>query len=105
MAPPSSLSGGNQQKIVIAKLLNRELKVLILDEPTKGVDILAKYSIYEIINELAKQGYAIIMISSEMSEVLGVSDRIVVMHSGRVTATMNTKKATQETIMEASIKR
>lgn len=105
MAPPSSLSGGNQQKIVIAKLLNRELKVLILDEPTKGVDILAKYSIYEIINELAKQGYAIIMISSEMSEVLGVSDRIVVMHSGRVTATMNTKKATQEKIMEASIKR
>lgn len=105
MAPPSSLSGGNQQKIVIAKLLTRELKVLILDEPTKGVDILAKYSIYEIINELAKQGYAIIMISSEMSEVLGVSDRIVVMHSGRVTKTMLTKKATQEKIMEASIKR
>ena len=105
IAPPSSLSGGNQQKIVIAKLLNRELKVLILDEPTKGVDILAKYSIYEIINELARQGYAIIMISSEMSEVLGVSDRIVVMHSGRATATMDTKKATQEKIMEASIKR
>ena len=103
-APPSSLSGGNQQKVVFAKLLNCELKVLILDEPTKGVDILAKYSIYEIINSLAKQGYAIIMISSEMSEVLGMADRIVVMRSGHLAAEMPIKGATQEKIMEASVK-
>lgn len=104
MAPPSSLSGGNQQKVVFAKLLNRDLKVLILDEPTKGVDILAKYSIYEVINDLAKQGYAIIMISSEMSEVLGMADRIIVMRSGRIAKEMSIKVATQEKIMEASVK-
>ncbi|MCQ2793755.1 MAG: sugar ABC transporter ATP-binding protein [Bacilli bacterium] len=104
IAPPSSLSGGNQQKVVFAKLLNRDLKVLILDEPTKGIDILAKNSIYEIINELAAQGHAIIMISSEMPEVLGVADRIVVMRSGHIAAEMLTKDATQEKIMEASVK-
>ena len=102
--PPSTLSGGNQQKVVLAKLLNKDLKVLILDEPTKGIDILAKNSIYEIINELAARGYAIIIISSEMSEVLGMADRIVVMHSGRVTAEINKIDATQEKIMEASLK-
>lgn len=104
IAPPSALSGGNQQKVVFAKLLANNLKVLILDEPTKGIDILAKYSIYEIINELAAQGYAIIMISSEMPEVLGVADRIVVMHAGKVSAEMRVEDATQEKIMEASVK-
>ena len=83
-APPSSLSGGNQQKVVFAKLLNCDLKVLILDEPTKGIDVGAKYSIYEIMNELTANGYAIIMVSSEMPEVLGMADRIVVMRNGRV---------------------
>ena len=100
---PSSLSGGNQQKVVAAKLLDCDLKVLILDEPTKGIDVGAKYSIYEIINELAKTGYAIIIVSSEMPEVLGMADRIVVMKSGRVTALFNAEEATQEKIFEASV--
>lgn len=103
IAPPSSLSGGNQQKVVFAKLLSCDLKVLILDEPTKGIDVGAKYSIYEIMNELAENGYAIIMISSEMPEVLGMADRIVVMKSGRVTGEFKINEATQEKILEASL--
>ena len=103
-APPSSLSGGNQQKVVFAKLLSCDLKVLILDEPTKGIDVGAKYSIYEIMNELASNGYAIIMVSSEMPEVLGMADRIVVMKSGRVTGQFESGKTTQEMILEASLK-
>lgn len=100
---PSSLSGGNQQKVVFAKLLNCALKVLILDEPTKGIDVGAKHSIYEIMNELAAKGYAIIMVSSELPEVLGMADRIVVMSSGRVTGRFDIKSATQEKILEASL--
>ena len=103
VAPPSSLSGGNQQKVVFAKLLSCDLKVLILDEPTKGIDVGAKYSIYEIMNELAASGYAIIMVSSEMPEVLGMADRIVVMKSGRVTGNFDIKEATQEKILAASL--
>lgn len=102
-APPSSLSGGNQQKVVFAKLLNCPLKVLILDEPTKGIDVGAKYSIYEIMNELAANGYAIIMVSSEMPEVLGMADRIVVMKSGHVTGEFDNKEVSQEMIMAASL--
>ena len=102
-APPSSLSGGNQQKVVFAKLLNCDLKVLILDEPTKGIDVGAKNSIYEIINELAANGYAVIIVSSEMPEVLGMADRIVVMRSGRVTGRFDIKDATQEKILAASL--
>lgn len=103
VAPPSSLSGGNQQKVVFAKLLSCDLKVLILDEPTKGIDVGAKYSIYEIMNELTQSGYAVVMISSEMPEVLGMADRIVVMKSGRVTGRFDTSDATQEKILEASL--
>ncbi len=102
-APPSSLSGGNQQKVVFAKLLNCDLKVLILDEPTKGIDVGAKNSIYEIINELTASGYAVIMVSSEMPEVLGMADRIVVMRSGRVAGCFNIEDATQEKILAASL--
>lgn len=102
-APPSSLSGGNQQKVVFAKMLSCDLKVLIMDEPTKGIDVGAKNSIYEIMNELAASGYAIIMISSEMPEVLGMADRIVVMKSGRVTGEFDIKEATQEILLEASL--
>ncbi|MDD3138370.1 MAG: sugar ABC transporter ATP-binding protein [Lachnospiraceae bacterium] len=102
-APPSSLSGGNQQKVVFAKLLSCDLKVLILDEPTKGIDVGAKNSIYEIMNELAASGYSIIMISSEMPEVLGMADRIVVMKTGRVTGRFDINDATQEKILEASL--
>ncbi|MDF2802307.1 MAG: sugar transporter ATP-binding protein [Anaerocolumna sp.] len=96
----SSLSGGNQQKVVVAKLLASDLKVLILDEPTKGVDVGAKAAIYEIMGELAGQGYAIIMVSSEMPEILGMSDRIVVMCEGRVTGEFARGEATQESILE-----
>lgn len=99
----SSLSGGNQQKVVVAKLLASDLKVIILDEPTKGVDVGAKAAIYEIMGELAKQGYAIIMISSEMPEILGMSDRIVVMCDGRVTGELNRSEATQEGILEKAM--
>ena len=97
------MSGGNQQKVVFAKLLNCSLKVLILDEPTKGIDVGAKYSIYEIMNELAANGYAIIMVSSEMPEVLGMADRIVVMKSGHVTVEFDNKEVSQEMIMAASL--
>jgi rhamnose transport system ATP-binding protein len=99
----SSLSGGNQQKVVIAKLLTADLDVLILDEPTKGVDVGAKSAIYEIISELAGQGYGIILISSEMPEVIGMSDRIVVMREGRVRATLTRDNVSQEAILEAAM--
>lgn len=101
--PPSALSGGNQQKVVFAKLLSSKLKVLILDEPTKGIDVGAKYSIYEIMNELAANGYAIIMVSSEMPEVLGMADYITVMKSGRVTGSFEHEGTTQEMILTASL--
>jgi rhamnose transport system ATP-binding protein len=94
-----TLSGGNQQKVIVAKLLNSDMKVIIMDEPTKGVDVGAKTSIYEIMNELAAAGYGIIMVSSEMPEVLGMSDRVVVMKEGRVTASLETKGVDQETIL------
>ncbi len=99
----SSLSGGNQQKVVVAKALGSDFKVLILDEPTKGVDVGAKAAIYEIMGELAQQGYAIIMISSEMPEILGMSDRIVVMCEGRVTGELKRGEATQEKILELAM--
>ena len=95
----SALSGGNQQKVVLAKLLNMDLDVLILDEPTKGVDVGAKAQIYEIMTELAKQGYAIILISSEMPEVLAMSDRIGVMHEGHYMKTLSRDEATQEKLL------
>ena len=95
----SSLSGGNQQKVVVAKALGSDFKVLVLDEPTKGVDVGAKAAIYEIMGELAQQGYAIIMISSEMPEILGMCDRIVVMCEGRVTGELSREEATQEKIL------
>lgn len=99
----SALSGGNQQKVVVAKILGRRLKLIILDEPTKGVDVGAKAAIYEIIGELAAQGYGILFVSSEMPEVLGMSDRIVVMRQGRVTARLETSRASQEEILRAAM--
>ena len=94
-----SLSGGNQQKVLIGRWLANAPDVLILDEPTRGIDVGAKYEIYCIIAELAKQGKSIIMISSEMSELIGMSDRIMVMCDGRLTGTIDGKDATQESIM------
>ena len=94
-----SLSGGNQQKVLIGRWLANDPDVLILDEPTRGIDVGAKYEIYCIIAELAKQGKSIIMISSEMSELIGMSDRIMVMCDGRITGFVDGKDATQENIM------
>ncbi len=101
----SSLSGGNQQKVVVAKALNTDLKVLIMDEPTKGVDVGAKASIYKIMGDLAKQGLAIIVVSSEMPEILGMCDRIFVMCEGRVTGELSREEADQEKILELAMKR
>ena len=99
-----SLSGGNQQKVLIGRWLANNPDVLILDEPTRGIDVGAKYEIYCIIAELAKQGKSIIMISSEMSELIGMSDRVMVMCDGRVTGFIDGKDATQENIMELATK-
>ena len=95
-----SLSGGNQQKVLIGRWLANNPDVLILDEPTRGIEVGAKYEIYTIIAELAKQGKSIIMISSEMAEIIGMSDRVMVMCDGRVTGFIDGKDATQENIME-----
>ena len=93
------LSGGNQQKVIVARWLMTEPDILILDEPTRGIDVGAKYELYSIIAELAKSGKTIIMISSEMPELIGMSDRIMVMCEGRVTGILQGKEATQEAIM------
>jgi D-xylose transport system ATP-binding protein len=97
--PAESLSGGNQQKVVIAKWLMSDPKILIMDDPTRGVDVGAKYEIYKLMNELAAQGISIIMISSDLQEVLGMSDRVMVMSHGRSNGTLDIAEATQERIM------
>ena len=94
-----NLSGGNQQKVLIARWLLNHPKVLILDEPTRGVDVGAKAEIHKLITQLAKQGVAIIMISSELPEVLGMSDRVMVMHEGKVGGILSRAEATQERIL------
>jgi ribose transport system ATP-binding protein len=98
-----NLSGGNQQKTVIAKWLTLDPKILILDEPTRGIDVGAKFEIYRLMNQLAARGVGIIMISSELPEVLGVSDRIIVMHEGQVSGEFIATKATQDDLMQAAI--
>lgn len=99
-----SLSGGNQQKVILGRWLLTEPDVLMLDEPTRGIDVLAKYEIYQLMIELAKKDKAIIMISSEMPELLGVTDRILVMSNGRVAGIVKTSETTQEEIMTLSAK-
>ena len=94
-----SLSGGNQQKVVVAKWLARESRVVIFDEPTRGIDVAAKVEIYEIINDLKKRGIAVIIVSSEMPEVMGISDRILVMCNGRVTGEVDPRDTSEEAIM------
>jgi putative multiple sugar transport system ATP-binding protein len=96
-----NLSGGNQQKVVLAKWLFAQPDVLILDEPTRGIDVGAKFEIYTIINRLASEGKAVIFISSELPEILGISDRIYVMAGGKIAAEMPAAGASQETIMRA----
>ena len=97
------LSGGNQQKVVLAKWLELKPRLLILDEPTRGVDVGTKAEIYRLISDLAAQGTAILMISSDLPEVLGMSDRVVVMHDGRVTGEFDRAEATNERVMQAAI--
>jgi rhamnose transport system ATP-binding protein len=98
----SALSGGNQQKVVLAKWLASGPRVLILDEPTRGIDIGAKVEVHRLISELAAKGLAIILISSDLPEVLAMSDRIVVLHEGRITAEITRDQATQERVMFAA---
>lgn len=93
------LSGGNQQKVIIAKWLHTKTKIFIFDEPTRGIDVGAKIEVYQLINKLAREGNAVIMISSEMPEILGLSDRILVMSEGKCTAILDRKEATQEKVM------
>lgn len=94
-----NLSGGNQQKIVIAKWLCRNSKVIIFDEPTRGIDVGAKYEVYELMNALVEQGVGVIMISSELPEIIGMSDRIIVLHEGELTGELNKSEASQERIL------
>ena len=103
--PAATLSGGNQQKVVLAKWLERDCEVVIFDEPTRGIDVGAKYEIYQLINELAGRGKAVLMISSELPEVLGLSDRILVMHAGRITGEIaDARRATQEDVMKLAVR-
>jgi len=95
----NNLSGGNQQKVLIARWLLAQPKILILDEPTRGIDVGAKAEIYRLISELANRGVAIIMVSSELPEILGMSDRVMVMHGGRITGILDKEEADQETIL------
>jgi len=99
-----SLSGGNQQKVVIAKCLATKPEILILDEPTRGIDVGSKAEIYEIMNELVKQGVSIIMISSELPELLNMSDRVIIMREGVMTGELNMEEATEEQVMKLATK-
>ena len=96
----ANLSGGNQQKVMIGRWLATDPKILILDEPTRGVDVGAKAEIYEIMNELTKQGVSIIMISSELPEIINMADRVYVMYEGRVTGCIPYQDVSQEAIMK-----
>lgn len=99
----SSLSGGNQQKVVLAKWLATEPKVLILDEPTKGIDVGTKARVHEFISALAQEGLGIVLVSSELPEILGMSDTIVVMHEGRITARVDRGAADQDSLIRAAV--
>jgi ABC-type sugar transport system ATPase subunit len=94
-----NLSGGTQQKVVLAKWMATEPSILIFDEPTRGIDVGAKVEIYKLMNQLSKQGIAILMVSSELPEILGMSDRIIVLREGRLTGTLTREEATQERVM------
>ena len=100
-----NLSGGNQQKVVIAKWLIADTQILIFDEPTRGIDVGAKSEIYKLLNDLARQGKAVIMISSELPEILRMSHRILVMCEGRITGELSSAEATQERIMTLATQR
>ena len=97
------LSGGNQQKVVLSKWLCSQADIFIFDEPTRGIDVGSKVEIYQLMNQLTSQGVAIIMMSSELPEVLGMSDRILVMHEGRIAGEFSREDATQEKILSKAI--
>ena len=99
----ANLSGGNQQKAIIARWLGAKSKILIFDEPTRGIDVGAKMEIYRLMDQLASQGVAIIMISSEMPEVLGMSNNILVMWRGRMAGYFSQAEATEEKVLEAAL--
>ena len=101
--PVQYLSGGNQQKVVLAKWLASHSKVLIFDEPTRGIDVGAKVEVYNLMNNLVENGVAVVMVSSEMPELLGMSDRILVMHEGRIAAELSRQEATQEKVLAAAM--
>ena len=98
-----NLSGGNQQKVVLARWLAAGCQVLLFDEPTRGIDVGAKAEIYGLIGELVERGVAVVLISSEMSELLGLADRIAVMHEGSLQGVLHRTEATQERIMELAL--
>ena len=100
MQEVGSLSGGNQQKVLVTKWIFADPDILILDEPTRGIDVGAKYEIYTIINQLVSEGKSVVMISSEIPELLGMADRIYVMSEGRMIAELSKEEASQEKIME-----
>jgi ABC-type sugar transport system ATPase subunit len=101
-AQVTKLSGGNQQKTMFAKWLLRPPRVLVIDEPTRGVDVGAKHAIYQLIDSLAREGMAVLVISSEIEEVLGLSDRILVMRNGRLTAEFKQGEASDDLILRAA---
>lgn len=103
-ASASTLSGGNQQKVVVAKWLTRNARVVIFDEPTRGIDVAAKVEIYSIMNDLKKKGIGVLFVSSEMPEIIGISDRILVMCDGRITGELSEQEATQDRILELATK-
>jgi rhamnose transport system ATP-binding protein len=104
-APVRNLSGGNQQKVALGRWLATNPKILILDEPTQGIDVGAKSEIHQLMGELAAQGMAIVMISSELPEILGMSDRIAVMHGGTISGVLNRAEATQEKVLALALQR
>lgn len=99
-----SLSGGNQQKVILAKWMVREPDILILDEPTRGIDVGAKSEIYQLMMELVKQGKSIIMVSSELPELIGMCDRVYVMHEGYMTGMLEKDELSQEAVMQLAVK-
>ena len=94
-----NLSGGNQQKVVLGKWLALMPRVLLLDEPTRGIDVGAKQEIYHLMDELAGQGIAVLFVSSEMEEIIGMSDRVIVMHEGRITGELSREQLSEESVM------
>jgi len=100
----SSLSGGNQQKVILGRWLLTEPEILMLDEPTRGIDVGAKYEIYQLMIDLANKGKGIIMVSSEMPELLGIADRILVMSNGRIAGILEAKDTDQEEILRLTAK-